>query len=1059
VNCMGRSGIMCLLGLFLHCSYENNMLQTLVLWLLLVAAVSGAPQCNCNHYLRSGDKSSQTGCFLVPGGVQRTVRTLAQAQFACSSASTSCAVMTATRVADATVMTSAQDTMRVPELVHVQWRSDPQSDRSAQCPPRTTAYSRESMPLQLAWQAPSKCELAVCPDAASGINVPDALQPFVMGDDKRIMCNAAATPNNRCNAASRSCSCGSDWTGNACQWQKTTYCSIPRCSPSDARACMCGYPVDADDNGLALCQSRPPTNAPSCIACAPDSFDAAYVPGSFPAKTGSKCDQEACQPGCNTLRGSCQSICSGGGTHHGWCSFLPPTVARNISGYECRCEQSPQALYVGPTCNVIATNVDWHPGKVETSCTTGNGCCHTPGLAGDDAWGSLNRGSFNPNVCSGNGRCSVVQGTRPQCECNPGFLPTTRCFTRDPCMNPDRCSTNRTRATCTPVGGMSTDAICACRDPYYTARPTDICGANGCEEAGRPPWRQKADGQCQCPNGTVWARDVSRSVVPGQGRAGCRWQCPVTPALGIECGNIGYCSNVLAWIDGTKPWCDCTRIIGNARSVLVPATQTCELYCLHESFDDGKTCVCLKVRTNQGTEMANWKGPRCNETVCEHGGHWSGGQCVCVPPWGGRGDLTCRELRCDATKNIEWSAAVKACVCKPGFTGNPSAGCNLDCKNGGRRSAQGCDCSQTVFTGASCGIGPLCSPVDPADKSRCLCSGLRTGRFCNETTCDAAHTRTHNATACTCSDPLFPQPRCVGDLCSALFPDAGRAVRHRGATGWQCECADFVYLQPYVVSPSVLVHVCGCPAPRLLDTCPAQSTDARCRLATKDGKLSRCICPKGHEQYEGDVCRPFVCNVPGTVADADFVNNNGYWQCKCKAGWAGMRCENRTETPDCGHGTWNPQREQCNCDAGAVRDVAAACLPTGTCMLVCNNGGSYDCSDQSCVCAEPFDGPTCEERTALSSSSSSSTGLPSSSTAPQPVIISSSSSSSSSSGSPGPAEQQLQWEVEDVTQVSPYVAVAVAVALIVALSVTCRFLCLRSSMLAASSHEMEQLIQ
>jgi hypothetical protein len=978
------------------------------LLLLVSVSVVLAAQCDCVAYY---EPIPLTTCFDRTTAYVAFVRRLSEAQFLCTNfraltgQTQDCTVFQWFRLAPTVVRTSQQTTTTLSGL----WRieiGDP-LQRGYSCNERGTVlemgqFEQRPTPTALAWIPGSRCGTPACPTTKPWKTTP-AWTRYLTADGK-MMCNIGACDSCRCDAASHTCSCGNPlWTGAACEVYRPTACCSPPETPAMYKP---GYPVCeksggvcryANDEmaGLEACSA-----STGCTSCPPDRFAYPFYNG-VPALTGPRCNISACSPPCIADRGQCQSQCV---DHHNqlrWCFTCLEEDKCEHRGYACRCIQNDQDVYLGARCEISAGGRGFGPNNLDPGY--GHPGCQTLPVA-PVPWTILNPDEPNGYICAGFGTCDVTNPAAPTCKCRDQRLIATRCFHHNPCVT--RCPNNQTRATCHWLGSL-TDYDCTCTPLYYTNEPIEsapverICAQYGCvgslvDDEGRTlaSARAVSSSSCVCPSWqhvhTTWARVKTPEPDDylGQGRAGCRIQCPVTD-LG-ECGDgiSARCSSTWTWLApqtrvSSLPTltCDCGKMSGpDGRAmparVFNSTTGSCDRYCIHgtdvELGNRDKGCYCEQVYLDwldngkpfeeQKGYAAIWKGPRCDQSVCEHGGTFpKGGQrCTCVGNWGeNEYDTWCRRPRCSAPRT--WNATTQLCECT--YPYDPVT-CALQCVpgHGIAEGSKRCHCL-SIYTGRLCEqtlCGPDSIPAPYNDSCICPHPEITSGRFCNVSHCDPLHTKQQTPSACICRSPLFAGPTCAVDRCSALYPQSGEAVADDKGV-WSCRCRESVY--PQLLAPGSTLQVCGCPdATRLLDRCGPEDdgVDPRCVLR-RGSETWRCICPYGQVEREpqpSSSCVDLACHPDGTDPLTKYRLVAGVWSCACKPQWSGERCEIHRPPPRCGNGTYDGTK--CVCPPPHTRLVHDPNVGA-YCALLCRHG-IYNLAQTACECfSAHWTGPLCDQ--------------------------------------------------------------------------------------------------
>lgn len=1036
----------------------NYHLLVLTAWIAARASAIGAATCDCNAYFSYTEASGLNRCPLDMdqeslSSLTFTVRTPEHAEVLCSSfaqvarrAGHTCTRFQLTRLdrEPLEISSNTVQTMDVYEVVVFSADAARYADSfGTLCPPHTRIGRLVQNTRMMGYFDPqSKCRDAVCPEAAlaaTSVLVPTDLQRFVNQDS--LICNIAACPECACVPATKQCTCSQLFAGTSCQYYKPQYC----CSPADpfahpnislSHVCtetnmvgtsgLCGFDSEYGlSRGAESCYIQPGADGPpQCHKCRPDRMRPLSI-NRREALTGPRCNQSACAylggGGCAPPRqaNTCLSVCTTPLGTQKWCYQCTMYENCTQSGAACQCEKSDAALYLGPRCEVRATGspaftaINWEDGSF-----TGGSYCQTQLPGAYTAWYDLPYGAVSAAECAGHGHCryTETQDRNRICDCDPGYLLQTRCFSGDRCLT----ECNPRRATCNyPESNV---LLCTCMDPYWTAAlpppavaPTSllnqstICAMDGCsgsliiagQIAGIARWDAQQR-QCHCPtniqlpNGHVFHSTWQQvRTATQQGRVGCRVQCPFSDQG--ECGDNrpGRCSDSTAWLEPNMNWNALPQLTCNCESnqynggellpmrILNASTGSCDLFCVHgrdetSQRDRRRVCVCYTGNRKVGAEIQQltlWAGPRCDVSRCLYGSVWSAAdeRCNCdlaVPPHNRvqnpLDDIWCATGGCRPPRTV-WNATLGDCTCPLG-TRWEAGECRLPCLlPGGYWSEGRCNCIAACYAGPACQSllcehGNACR-YSPARGNFCNCTGTTwTDRYCNVSRClPPRATGAASLSTCKCASSFLSGQYCETDQCSSQFPETGRAIWDPTRQEWNCKCALYV--------PHLEDGTCGCPPWMEIDVCSQTDvyTDDRCALVLNATTRGRCICAKGFKAVlqpndpENTIhCEEEICNAQGRVVEKPLYEKvDGSWRCRCKPGWTGLECQVRQDTQRCGNGT-RMGTNTCKCDTRAF--LATDPIQGTICVLDCRHEGRYELVTTSCICPYPYTGPICEHR-------------------------------------------------------------------------------------------------
>lgn len=586
----------------------------------------------------------------------------------------------------------------------------------------------------------------------------------------------------------------------------TSYCSTSRCLSLSGIGPPCVY------QGQVTGYCMPNDNNPSGFQCSCLQFFEAED-----HRTGSLNYQrffigEACQFPvvafcelnsdllCNGVVGACQSKREWNGTFY----------LENFQQFEqalyqdyvpyCNCEGSP---YTGQYCQEFRCPNDCGAQQAHGTCLLSSNhtyvCACNDGWLGTDCSIDASVCLYNQVNCNGRGACLLDTNNSPYCSCNEGFL-SAQCqdFYCDASLM-------------TPGHGTCINNIPqGCYAPFVgPACAIDSCARYGGVVTGNPP------SGCNC--SFPYANLLNNKVVPA-----CWPQCP--KLNNITCGAVGAgsCIQTETTPDFTRSAiCQC-----NNGYIYNTSTGLCDAFCFNGNVPVGWTaqnqlpCVCDPLT---GFDTNNGLNPRCDHSLCNGLGSWTGTHCDCIPPF--QNFTNCATTSCDRGGSvIPWSngASLYRCSCPlPYAPLDPSLPYN---------------CDSTV-----CGSGqPNPGFTDP--KNACFCQGkFRT--VCNATGCSYC-------TGSFCLNNGYPNPANI-NLCSCIFP----------FTGDNCELNQCVH---GTASATIFACICN----------PGWTSKLCDQPACQNGQLvnNTCVCSSS---YTGQQCDSLLQNIATIDPFTQIVSPGG----------------------------------------------------------------------------------------------------------------------------------------------------------------------------------------
>jgi hypothetical protein len=376
----------------------------------------------------------------------------------------------------------------------------------------------------------------------------------------------------------------------------------------------------------------------------------------------------------------------------------------------------------------------------------------------------------------------------------------------------------------------------------------------------------------------------------------------------------------------------------------------------HGKCIDVQQCSCSPGYYSPGCEcVTGWTGENCKTSMCpvSAGGRQCGGHgtcvvnpqtleavCRCNDPNRYSG-AACDRLKCPCVEDqgecVLNPAGNVYCKCKAGWQG-------YDC------SVSVCPSSDTALIKVCDGMG-LCLP----DKRKCQCADP----FCGITPtnpnglCGVTCPRTPR----TCVDPNDGEAR----MCNGR----GRCVMSDDGDHFDCVCSTIYSGKWCQFVPD------SCVAPELR---PARYLSEGCNCLP-GGNGYQCTCHNTPTR----ILAGYYCEIDATVAcgtpplsrfDLNLAECSGptrgqcanvevdanlppNWQCLCRQGYGGPRCEVETCAMPCDPGVCIRQaatrQYTCNCE-GTVYALSS----TGRCSINCCPSGTYPSNDRkNCLCLNP----------------------------------------------------------------------------------------------------------
>ena len=345
----------------------------------------------------------------------------------------------------------------------------------------------------------------------------------------------------------------------------------------------------------------------------------------------------------------------------------------------------------------------------------------------------------------------------------------------------------------------------------------------------------------------------------------------------------------------------------------------------------------------------------CDELQCLNGGSCEIDHCNCPLGWTGENcsifDDPCLEVECKNGGECDFNSTATRCVCPSNFTGSDCCQdvneCAVDgvCENGGECFNLHGGYLCLCATGYE---GSTCTDlVDHCASSPCQNNGVCENKL--------------NGYECKCSGTH------IGLHCEVLLEDTCASEGNQCHFGGQC-----------VEDTLLNLHFCNCSEGYMGDFCLYQyqpCEKAQCNspgtleCATEDDGVPFCKCKAGFAGPRCEtatICASFPCENGGTCHADDMSG----FTCTCAPGYTGESCQSLIfsectgQNLGCVHGACFKilEEEFCKCNAGwGGRDCSidinecsqSPCQNGGTCK---NNFGGY-----VCTCPAGYDGEDCSE--------------------------------------------------------------------------------------------------
>nr|XP_009305790.1 protein eyes shut homolog isoform X2 [Danio rerio] len=632
--------------------------------------------------------------------------------------------------------------------------------------------------------------------------------------------------------------------------------------------------------------------------------------------------------------------------HQGTCTDF-------VGYYKCTCPSG----YTGIDCE-IDINSCWLP---NATCPPETLCVDLPG---DQLFKCHTPCPHYLQPCANGGHCVLHNITSYSCVCAPGWTGATCLVNINECVQ-HRC---QNRATCVDeVGGYS----CLCGHGYTGVHcELDFCSGHQCSEHAVCV-DQQHNYTCRCMlgyEGTLCELETDEcKSAPCTNNATCidlvaGYQCLCAPGFkGRTCSESMNecwsrpCNNGGSCIDLVNDYiCNCPLGF-TGHDCSMPATGCTSNPCntkgtsMCEEQQDGFKCVCHHGYTGLFCETSI---NHCVEGLCHHGSECvdltKGFMCECLP--GLRGRLCevniddCLDKPCGALSICKDGINAYDCFCAPGFVGN---NCEIEVN----------EClSQPCQNGASCS--------DELNSFSCLCLAGTTGSLCeiNIDECQSSPCM-NNGTCLDLSDGFkcicpsgFSGPECSMDINECVsYPckNGGSCIDQPG--NYYCRClAPFKGLNCELL-PCEAVNPCDNGA-----ECVEEADLVLFPLGFQ------CRCRKG---FTGPRCEVNIdeCSSNPCLNGFCYDAVDGFY-CLCNPGYAGVRCEQHIN--DCAS-------NMCENNSTCVDlhlSYNCLCLPgwegeycqreTNECLSnPCKNNAT--CTDllnaYRCVCPQGWTGLDCDE--------------------------------------------------------------------------------------------------